>query len=50
MPVVTIILVGISGAVVLTVVYATGTRAARFTAWRLLLVFPGICLVTVRSR
>ena len=49
MPVVvaTIVLVGISGAVVLTVVYATGARAARFTAWRLLVVFAGLCLVTI---
>ncbi len=47
MPVVLIILVGVSGAVVLTVVYATGERAPRFTVIRLAVVFIGLVLVTV---
>lgn len=47
MPVVLIVLVGVSGAIVLTVVYATGARAPRFTAVRLALVFAGLLLLTV---
>lgn len=39
--------IGLTGAVVLTVVYATGVRLPRFTGWRLALVFGGISLVTV---
>lgn len=42
-----IALIGLSGSVVLTVVYATGSRLPRFTGWRLALVFGGISLVTV---
>lgn len=47
MPVVLIVLVGVSGAVMLTVVYATGARTPRFTTARLILVFAGLLLVTV---
>jgi hypothetical protein len=47
MPVVLIVLVGVSGAVVLTGVYATDARTPRFTSARLMLVFAGLLLVTV---
>ena len=47
MPEFLIVVVGVSGAVVLTVVYATGERAPRFTGVRLAVVFVGLCLLTV---
>lgn len=45
--VVTIVLVGLCGAATLTVVYATGAKAPRFTARRLILILLGLSLVTV---
>lgn len=42
-----IVVVGLTGAVVLAVVYGTGARLPRFTGLRLGFVFLGLTLVTV---
>ncbi len=42
-----IVVIGLAGAVVLTVVYGTGARLPRFTRLRLGFVFVGLTLVTV---
>ena len=46
-PAVLIILVGLSAAVILTMVHATGRMLPQFRWWRLLLAFLGVSLVTV---